>query len=255
MVVANYNPIDFALLRLTEDPQNLTDYTPYYLGWDRSGQSGDPGVCIHHPRGTLKKISTVATQPIAGNVSWKVHWRLTQSGHGTTDGGSSGSPLLTSEHKVIGHLGSGDASCENLEGEDIFRRFDVSWTGYYNDSIQRKLSYWLDSLNTGVQTIEGLLIIPSVQTITTDQQLYSNIRITSSGQLTIQSELELMGDSRVIVETGGQLIIDGGTLSNVDVVLKSGSSLRIINGGIIETRNGLEAPIGATIDILNGQVL
>ncbi len=255
MVVANYNPIDFALLRLTEDPQNLTDYTPYYLGWDRSGQSGDPGVCIHHPRGTFKKISTVATQPIAGNVSWKVHWRLTQSGHGTTDGGSSGSPLLTSEHKVIGHLGSGDASCENLEGEDIFRRFDVSWTGYYNDSIQRKLSYWLDSLNTGVQTIEGLLIIPSVQTITTDQQLYSNIRITSSGQLTIQSELELMGDSRVIVETGGQLIIDGGTLSNVDVVLKSGSSLRIINGGIIETRNGLEAPIGATIDILNGQVL
>ena len=51
----------------------------------------------------------------------------------------------------------------------------------------------LDSLNVGLQAIEGLIIVPSTQTITTDQQIYNNIRIKGSGQLTIQSELEFMG--------------------------------------------------------------
>jgi len=34
-----------------------------------------------------------------------------------------------------------------------------------------------------------------------------------------------------------------------------GSTLRIINGGIIETRNGFEAPIGVVVDIVSGQIL
>lgn len=89
----------------------------------------------------------------------------------------------------------------------------------------------------------------------TDQQIYCNIRITSTGQLTIQNDVELMGNSQVIVESGGKLIISGGTLSNVDLVLKSGATLQIINNGILETRNGFEAPIGAIVDIQYGQIL
>jgi hypothetical protein len=84
-----------------------------------------------------------------------------------------------------------------------------------------------------------------------DQQLYSNIRITSTGQLTVLSDVELMGNSRVIVEAGGELIVDGGTLSNVELELKAGSSLQIINGGIIETRSGFEAPLGASFETRN----
>lgn len=255
VVLANNNVSDFALLQLTEDPKNISNYTPYYLGWDCSGQSGYPGVCIHHPNGDYKKISTVASQPVAGIVSWFVQWASTVNGHGTTEGGSSGSPLLTAEHKVIGQLYGGDSDCSNLNGEDIYKRFDVSWTGYNNDSIQRRLSCWLDSLNTGEIAIEGLLVIPSVQTMTTDQDFYGNIRITSSGQLTIQSDIEFKGNSHVIVEAGGELIINGGTLSNVDIVLKLGASLQITNGGIIETRNGFEAPIGTNVEIVNGQIL
>ena len=49
------------------------------------------------------------------------------------------------------------------------------------------------------------------------------------------SNIEMMGNSKVIVESGGSLIISGGTLSNVDLVLKPGSSLQILNGGILET--------------------
>lgn len=263
-VVANNSYSDFALLRLTEDPKELSNYTPYYLGWDCSGEAGNPGVCIHHPNGDLKKISTVASQPISTNYlsntelsngnHWKVTWKATTTYHGTTEGGSSGSPLLTAAHKVIGQLHGGYSSCSNLNEPDWYGKFNVSWTGNGNDTIQRRLNHWIDSLNIGTQIMEGLLIIPSASTITTDQELYSNIRITSSGLLTVQSEVELMGNSRVIVESGGQLVVDGGTLSNVDIDLKAGASLRIINGGIIETRNEFVAPVGAIVDITHGEI-
>lgn len=121
--------------------------------------------------------------------------------------------------------------------------------------ILRRMNCWLDSLNTGVQTMEALRVIATTITMNTDQQIYCNIRITSTGQLTIQNDVELMGNSQVIVESGGKLIISGGTLSNVDLVLKSGATLQIINNGILETRNGFEAPIGAIVDIQYGQIL
>lgn len=253
-ILANNHQSDFALLRLREKPINYSDFTPFFLGWDRSGNSGNPGVCIHHPEGDLKKISTVAYQPSSTTMSWKVQWKSTENGHGTTEHGSSGSPLLTSEHKIIGQLFTGSSDCDNLVGEDYFRRFDISWNGCNNDSIQRKLSCWLDSLNTGLQAVEGLLIIPSAQTITTDQQLFSSIRIKNSGQLTIQSNVELMGNSRIMVEPGGKLIIDGGILSNVELVLKPGAFFQIINNGIMENRNGFIVPIGAIVDVENGQI-
>ncbi len=53
---------------------------------------------------------------------------------------------------------------------------------------------------------------------------------------------------------GGQLVVDGGTMSNVDIDLKAGAALRIINGGIIETRNDFVAPVGAIVDITHGEI-
>ena len=89
-----------------------------------------------------------------------------------------------------------------------------------------------------------------------DDVLFSTyIYIAGSGQLTIQSNIELMGNSSVIVEAGGKLIIDGGTLSNVDLVLKAGATLQLKNGGILETRNGFDAPVGAIVNMEYGQIL
>ena len=83
----------------------------------------------------------------------------------------------------------------------------------------------------------------------------SNIRITNNGQLVVQSNVSFIGNCRIIVESGGQLIVDSGTLSNVDVVLKPGAYLQILNGGIVNTPNGFEAQEGATVDIQNGEIL
>ncbi len=264
-ILANNSFSDFALLRLAEDPGNISNYLPFYLGWDCSGESGNPGVCIHHPCGDVKKISTASIQPIStywksslidADSHWKVGWKQTLNGHGMTQGGSSGSPLLNALHRAIGQLhGSNCRDCNNPTGCSWYGKIDVSWTGNDNDSICRRLNYWLDSLNVGVQTMEGLLVVRMASSMNSDQQLYSNIRITSSGLLTIQGDIELMGNSRVIVESGGQLIIDGGTMSNVDLDLKPGSTLRIVNDGIIETRDGFTAPIGAIVEIEYGQLL
>lgn len=263
-ILANNTYSDFALLKLTEDPQMLPNYTPYYLGWDCSGLCGEQGVCIHHPKGDVKKISTVAQNPVSSDyldngessdgTHWRVMWRSTLNGNGTTEGGSSGSPLFNSDHLVIGQLHGGYSGCgEDVCLPDWYGKFDLSWS--YDNSIYRSLSSWLDSLNVGNNTMEGLLIVKTVCAISEDMQNYGNIRITNSGELTIHNSVELMGNSRVIVEPGGQLIIDGGTLSNVELALMPGSVLRVINGGTIETRNGFTAPIGSVVDVEYGQIL
>lgn len=264
-ILANNTISDFALLRLTEDPQSQSNYTPYYLGWDKSGEAGTYGVCIHHPSGDVKKISTFLHQPSSTNYHeysdnpngyfWMVYWNSTPTNHGTVEGTSSGSSLLSSNHKVIGQLYGGESNCNNKFEPDWYGKFNVSWTGNNSNSTYRRLNCWLDSLNTNVQAMEGLLIIPSDSIINTNQQLYSNIRIKSNVQLTIQSNVEMMGYSRVIVETGGTLIINNKTLSNADIVLKTGATLRIINDGILQTRNGFEAPIGAIVEIQSGQII
>lgn len=257
-VIANNSISDFALLRLSEDPKNEVGYTPYYLGWDCSGQSGDSCVCIHHPGGDVKKISTTNGQPTDYIINWEVAWKSTPNGYGITQGGSSGSPLLNHMHRVIGQLQGGNVEqvvCNDPNLRCYYGKYNISWTGYGNNSIQRRLNCWLDSLNTSAQTMEGLLVIRTTKAMNTDQELYSNIRIANSGQLTVQSNIELKGNSRVIVESGGQLIIDGGTLSNVDLDLKAGSTLRIINGGVIDTSNGFKAPLGATVDVVYGQIM
>ncbi len=262
-ILANDSLSDFALLYLSEDPFDNSGYDPYYLGWDHSGQSGTPGVCIHHPKADAKKISKVKAQPTSATfiiddrayTHWRVIWKQTQNGHGTTEGGSSGSALLNGAHKVIGQLSGGYSDCNHKNSPDYFGKISYSWTNNNNSNIHRRLNCWLDSLNTGEQAIEGLLVIRADSTMSTDQQLYSNIRITSNGQLTIQSDIELMGNSRVLVEPGGTLIIDGGMLSNVELVLKPGASLRIINNGILDTRDAFNAPIGAIVDVEYGQII
>ena len=44
-------------------------------------------------------------------------------------------------------------------------------------------------------------------------------------------------------------------LSNVNIVLKPGASLQIKNNGILNTRNGLIAPVGAIVNVEYGQIL
>ncbi len=153
---------DFKLLLLNDSVPYT--YKPFYNGWDRSGNISDSGVAIHHPQGDIKMISTYKTpvRPVDyyGTVTdpnanfWEVHWAATVSGHGVTEGGSSGSPLYNAKGLVIGTLTGGDAGCSTPDSPDYFGRFSKHWDGAGTDST-RQLAYWLDKAHTGLKEIPG----------------------------------------------------------------------------------------------------
>ena len=158
-VVANNGSSDFALLRLTQDPRNLAGFTPYYLGWDHSGNSGTGGVGIHHPSGDVKKISTLNRLPQdnwnGNNKFWSHYWNATPNGYSVTEGGSSGSPLINNSHHIIGQLyGGSSIDCFN-PSQDIaaYGKFSVSWTGNGATDSRRRLRDWLDPLEINPQTL------------------------------------------------------------------------------------------------------
>ena len=86
IVKANNSVSDFALLQLTEDPRNIQSANLYYLGWDNSGNFGNSGVGIHHPRGDIKKIATLETTSNLNNSDnfWKFYWNSTPNGYSVT---------------------------------------------------------------------------------------------------------------------------------------------------------------------------
>tara|TARA_R110002050_G_scaffold290320_1_gene443927 strand:+ start:573 stop:2696 length:2124 start_codon:yes stop_codon:yes gene_type:complete len=166
-VVANNGATDFALLELTEDPADKNGVTPYYLGWDRSGNPGTGGVGIHHPSGDAKKISTYTITPRSTNYLssttnssgsyWRVTWAATTvDHHGVTEGGSSGSSLINSNFRVIGQLRGGTSSCTLKNDPDWYGKFSLSWTGNGAVQQERRLDHWLHpGGGTAPNTLDG----------------------------------------------------------------------------------------------------
>ncbi len=153
---------DFKLLLLNDYLPE--DYNPFFNGWSNENEPGNTGVGIHHPKGDIKKISTytdVLKSTAYGSNAvdpdekfWRVVWAPTQTNHGVTEGGSSGSPIFNQGGKLIGTLSGGFASCTNLEMPDYYGKFSYSWMSNGTGS-QQQLKPWLDPDNTGLKEIEG----------------------------------------------------------------------------------------------------
>lgn len=157
-LLATTNRLDFTLLELSVMPP--ASYSPYYIGWDRSGRMPSNTTCIHHPNGDVKKISVDFESPITDSYSdteftfdVDTHWRILEWDIGTTEGGSSGSPLFDENHRLIGDLTGGEASCSNSVN-DYFAKFSESWDNY--SEVDQQLKFWLDPLNSGVVTLDGV---------------------------------------------------------------------------------------------------
>lgn len=159
---------DFLLLEMVADPP--TAWSPYWMGWDATGLTGPGGVSIHHPSGSEKKISTYAITPLTSQwvpggppSHWYVTWVATASGHGVTEGGSSGSPLIDGQGRIIGTLTGGTSCCTTngcgLPGSgpttpDYYGKMNYHWTLNPNPADQ-KLKAWLDPLNSGQMVLDG----------------------------------------------------------------------------------------------------
>ncbi len=140
---------DFALLELSSMPP--ASYNVYYAGWDKSGNFPTEQVAIHHPSGDIKKISFDDDPAAQATWSGAQCWHILDWEDGTTENGSSGSPLFDQNHRIIGQLYGGTASCSN-NIDDYYGRFDVSWDGA---SASSRLRDWLDPGNNATDTLNG----------------------------------------------------------------------------------------------------
>ncbi len=130
-MLAQGNSADYALLEINNGNPIPLAYNPYYAGWDATGVAPTSSVGIHHPAGDLKKISfdndPAGTAPYGGATTWRVFdWE-----DGTTEGGSSGSPLFDQNHRIIGQLYGGQASC-SFNVNDYYGKFDVTYPNVCN---------------------------------------------------------------------------------------------------------------------------
>lgn len=154
VVRAQRSGSDFALVELNQTPPEFFDV--FYAGWSRENVAPEFSVGIHHPSGDIKKISMdehPATQALYGFPQAQC-WRVGNWEHGTTEGGSSGSPLFDQNRRIIGQLFGGTASCNQPNEPDFYGRFDVSWDA--GTTPATRLKEWLDPLNSGVMSINGL---------------------------------------------------------------------------------------------------
>jgi hypothetical protein len=154
LIATTDNTLDFALIKLNDIPPMA--YTPYYVGWDLSDASPNSGVCIHHPLGIEKQIAidyhTLSTGSFGQNFDLLSAWRIANWEIGTTEGGSSGSPLFNERHRLVGTLTGGEANCYNPRN-DYFSKFNLAWDKY--TGVKNQLKVWLDKKNRGFLAIDG----------------------------------------------------------------------------------------------------
>ncbi len=165
---------DFDLIELDALPD--PDWEVAYAGWDHSGDDASSSVGIHHPSTDEKAISfsdrPTAVTSYSGSSSPgdSSHVRVKSWDDGTTEGGSSGSPLFNQDHQVIGQLHGGSASCNN-SSSDWYGALAASWDG--GGSSGSRLRDHLDPLGTGQETLDTLAPWLGGLTVTPDGDVAS----------------------------------------------------------------------------------
>jgi lysyl endopeptidase len=170
--------IDFSLVRLSVPPPS--SFEAYYAGWDLSGEQRSGSTTIHHPEGDVKKISFDFRPPSStaspsdvdpefADYLYDSFWWIRKWDIGSTEPGSSGSPLFNGQKKVIGILSWGAARCGDSTGydpvagriifdktvneDDFYTKLNVAWD--HNEENILSLRPWLDPGGTGQNSLEG----------------------------------------------------------------------------------------------------
>jgi len=152
---------DYTLVLMDDSPDDAWEVS--YCGWDATGNESPQGIAIHQPSTDEKRISfefepTTTTSYLGEAVPGDgTHVRIEDWDLGTTEPGSSGSPVFSADHKVIGQLHGGYASCTSQTSD---------WYGKFSVSFEAGLDQWLDESGTGALTVDtlsgnGIVVNPS----------------------------------------------------------------------------------------------
>ncbi|MBX2927647.1 MAG: DVUA0089 family protein, partial [Saprospiraceae bacterium] len=138
---------DFAILLLAESPKTA-GYDVYFAGFDATTTAPSSATGIHHPSGDVKKISmenAALTGTSYGSTSGTAtHWRVADWDSGTTEPGSSGSPIFSDATKrAMGFLSGGSAACGN-DLPDWYGSLGYSWNNNGATDSRRRLRDHLD---------------------------------------------------------------------------------------------------------------
>ena len=144
---------DYTLVVLDDSPDDAWEVS--YCGWDATGDESPQGIAIHQPSVDEKRISfeyqpTTTTSYLGEAIPGdNTHVRIEDWDLGTTEPGSSGSPLFSEDHRVLGQLHGGYASCTSQTSD---------WYGKFSVSFAAGLEQHLDAAGTGsllVNTLPG----------------------------------------------------------------------------------------------------
>ena len=190
---ANNTLSDFALVELFDEIPGTWDVA--FAGWDNTDELPVFEVGIHHPNGDIMKVCREDSGAIKENANgtevWLIKGVSVGNGDGweigTTESGSSGSPLFNEAGRVIGQLYAGESFCEGTQNNgdyDIYGRFGVSWDA--GPDAASRLMEWLDPSGTGqttVDTMQNILSVPD-NVLTGQLSIYPN---PASTQITVEN--------------------------------------------------------------------
>jgi len=152
--LAAYAQSDFSLYEVEDVIPD--SYNAFLNGFSAVNTPATAMVGIHHPSGDIKKISF--SNKTAVPDRWNVaepgyyHWEVPSWDDGTTEPGSSGSPLFNEFKQIVGQLHGGAASCTNI-AYDTYGAVWASW-----DQGTEKLQPFLDPRNTGTLQVDGIYL-------------------------------------------------------------------------------------------------
>lgn len=107
------------------DPPDPNAGPHFYLGWDSaSWSSGESATVVHHPKGSFKRISFGDTHGTQNACTVNADTRRVTYTSGTTEQGSSGSPIMDSNRRLRGVLTCGGQGCDI---NDYYGRFDLAY--------------------------------------------------------------------------------------------------------------------------------
>lgn len=150
---------DISLLKLKQKPPK--EYMPIYLGWNVSSNPTAPFHGIHHPNGGIKKVAIDNDALTIGsfdnprfNMEPNVHWVVKAWDTGSTEGGSSGSPLLDTQKRILGTLTGGESYCTGNRGPDVYAALYKFWTVQGSLRNSNSIKHYLDPKNSGFLTCD-----------------------------------------------------------------------------------------------------